>query len=199
MRIGEVIAASTTQLTAQVLTGTGKALTMPKAPPFGAFVRVALEESELDVFGVVFHAETTSVDAAHRPLALNLSRQELREQQPQIFGLLRTDFSVVVTGYREAGRYRPHLPPEPPMVHDFVYPATPDEVEALTQRLDWLRSVLQLTGAPTDELVGACLARAHAIRGHDRAFLLEAGRVLAGLLKNDYDRLRAILGRLDGG
>src|SRR5690242_8929873 len=120
-RIGEVITSSTTHLVAQALRAPEENLTMPKAPPFGSFVRVALEEGAQEIYGVVYHVETTSIDAAHRPVALNLSRQELREQQPQIFELLRTDFSVVVTGFREGGRYHQYLPPFPPQVHDFVY------------------------------------------------------------------------------
>jgi hypothetical protein len=194
-RIGEVVQSSTTHFVAQALRD-GDTLTMPKAPPFGTFVRAVLEEEDLEVYGLVYHVETTSLDAVHRPMALNLSRQELREQQPQIFGLLRTDFSVVVTGYREAGRLQQYLPPFPPMVHDFVYACTPDEVAGLTERLDFLRTVITFRQAPTDELVASCLRQAYRLRGHDRSFLTVAGRSLSNLLKNDYDRLSAIMDRL---
>lgn len=197
-RIGEVIASSTTHLVAQALRGDDAELTMPVAPPFGAFVRIALEERPQHVFGLVYHVETTSVDAAHRPTALNLSRQELREQQPQIFDLLRTDFSVVITGFRDAERYFAYLPPFPPMVHDFVYACTDEEVRALTEQLDFLRTVVQFTAAPSDELAAACLRQAHAARGHEPAFLLNAGRALSTLLRNDYDRLRSVMGRWRG-
>ncbi|MDB5101624.1 MAG: hypothetical protein JWM80_6045 [Cyanobacteria bacterium RYN_339] len=195
-RIGEVIASATTHFMAQALRDPDRGLSMPKAPPFGTFVRAHLEDEDLDVFGLVYHVETTSIDAAHRPLALNLSRQELREQQPQIFELLRTDFSLVVTGYRLDGRVHAGLPPTPPLVHDFVYACDAAEVVALTERLDFLRTLLTFAQAPTDELVAACLRGAYRLRGEDRPFLLGAGRALANLLKNDYDRLNAIMGRL---
>jgi hypothetical protein len=195
-RIGEVIASATTHFMAQALKDPERGLGMPKAPPFGSFVRAHLEEDGLDVFGLVYHVETTSIDAAHRPLALNLSRQELREQQPQIFELLRTDFSLVITGYRQDGRVSAGLPPMPPLVHDFVYACEPAEVVALTDRLDFLRTLLTFQQAPTDELVAACLRHAYRQRGEDRAFLLGAGRTLSNLLRNDYDRLNAIVGRL---
>jgi hypothetical protein len=196
IRLGEVVQSATTHFVAQALRPPEAGLTMPKAPPFGAFVRAVLEEEALEVYGLVYHVETTSIDAVHRPMALNLSRQELREQQPQIFGLLRTDFSVVVTGYREDGCFQQYLPPFPPMVHDFVYACEPDEVAALTERLDFLRTLITFRQAPTDELVASCLRQAFRLRGGDREFLMGAGRALTNLLKNDYDRLSAIMDRL---
>lgn len=196
LRVGEVVQSASTHYVAQALRAPGGALAMPKAPPFGAFVRAVLEEEALEVYGLVYHVETTSVDAVHRPTALNLSRQELREQQPQVFALLRTDFSVLVTGYREDGRLHPYLPPHPPMVHDFVYACTAQEVEALSDNLDFLRTVATFGQAPTDELVAACLRQAFRLRGGDREFLVGAARTLTNLLKNDYDRLSAILSRL---
>lgn len=195
-RIGEVISSSTTHLVAQVLKDADAGLTMPKAPPFGSFVRIGLEEEAIDVYGLVYHVETTSVDAAHRPFALNMTRQELREQQPQIFDLLRTDFSVVITAYREDGRFRQYLPPFPPQVHDFVYPCGPDEVAALTDSFEFLRTLIKFNMAPTEELVASCLRQAHRQRGGDREFLVAAGRTLSNLLRNDYDRLTAIMSRL---
>jgi hypothetical protein len=195
-RIGEVIASSTTHLMAQALRDPDEGLTMPKAPPFGSFVRVALEEQAQDVYGLVYHVETTSIDAAHRPTALNMTRQELREQQPQIFGLLRTDFSVVITGFREDGAFFPFLPPSPPMVHDFVYACSAEEIAALTETLEFLRTVIGFRQAPTDELVASCLRQAYRQRGNDRDFLLSAGRTLSNLLRNDYDRLNSVMERL---
>jgi hypothetical protein len=195
-RIGEVIASATTHFMAQALRDPDRGLSMPKAPAFGSWVRAHLEEDGLDVYGVVYHAETTSIDATHKPFALNLSRQELREQQPQIFELLRTDFSLVITGYRQDGRIRVGLPPTPPLVHDFVYACEAEEVVALTERLDFLRTLLTFAQAPSDELVAATLRHAYAKRGDDRSFLLGAGRTLSNLLKSDYDRLNAIVQRL---
>lgn len=196
-RVGEVVQSATTHYVAQALRADGEGLTMPKAPPFGSFVRAVLEEEGIEVYGLIYHVETTSIDAVHRPTALNMSRQELREQQPQIFGLLRTDFSVVVTGYQERGRTFHYLPPFPPMVHDFVYACDPEEVVALTERLEFLRTLISFRQAPTDELVASCLRQVFRLRGGDRAFMVGAGRTLTNLLKNDYDRLSAIMERLD--
>jgi hypothetical protein len=195
-RIGEVIASATTFFTAQALRDPDAGLNMPKAPPFGSFVRAHLEDEGIDVFGVVYHAETTSFDATHRPMALNLSRQELREQQPQIFELLRTDFSLVITGFRDEGRIHHYLPPCPPQVHDFVYACTVTEVAAITDSMDFLRTLITFSQAPSEELAASVIRTAYRLRGEDRTFLLAAGRTLANLLRNDYDRLGAVMQRL---
>ena len=46
---------------------------------------------------------------------------------------------------------------------------------------------------PADELASACLRQARAAHADDSAFLLRAGRTLATILANDYERLQAIL------
>ncbi len=49
-----------------------------------------------------------------------------------------------------------------------------------------------------DELAAACIRQARASRPTDAAYALRAGRQLALYLKEEYDRLRAILARIGG-
>jgi len=68
----------------------------------------------------------------------------------------------------------------------------------LTSDLGFLRPILLpsgggLAGVPADELAAACLRQARTAQAHDPGFLLRAGRALALLLSDDYDRLQAIL------
>lgn len=197
IRLGEVIGASTTTFMAQVARDAAAGLALARPPAFGSFVRAVAEEDGLESFGVVFHAETGGVDGAHRPIALDLSRQELRERQPQVFDLLRTDFQAAIVAHRRHGKLRHHLPPFPPQVHDFVFPCSPTDVLLVTGKLDFLRSLLAFTEGPADELVAAVVRQAAEARKGDRAFLLEAARMLSKLLKHDYGRLQAILGMLE--
>lgn len=197
VRLGEVIRASTTTFVAQVARDDDAGLTLPRPPAFGAFVRAVAEEDGLEAIGVVYHAETGGVDGAHRPIALDLSRRELRERQPQVFDLLRTDFAAAIVAHRVGGRLRHHLPPYPAQVHDFVHPCSEADVVLVTGKLDFLRALLNFTEGPADELVAAVIRQGQAARGGDRGFLLEAGRTLTRLLKHDYGRLSAILGMLE--
>lgn len=196
-RIGEVIRASTTAFVAQVGREPGDELALPRPPAFGSFVRAVAEDDGLEAFGVVYQAETGGVDGAHRPIALDLSRQQLRERQPQVFDLLRTDFAAAIVAHRRDGRLRHHLPPFPAQVHDFVYPCSETDVLLVTGKLDFLRALLAFSEGPADELVAAVVRQATMARGGDRAFRLEAGRTLTRLLKHDYGRLSAILAMLD--
>ena len=153
------------------------------------------------VYALVYGATTASLEPNRRPSALGFADEdEMRNQQPQIFELLRTEFSGLLIAYSE-GEGKPlrrHLPPLPPRIHGRVYPCTPDETRILTEDLSFLRSLLlpsggALAGVPSDELAAACLRLAREVHPDDQAFLLRAGRTLATLLATDYERLQAIL------
>ena len=152
-------------------------------------------------YALVYGANTASLETGRRPSALGFADEdELRARQPQIFELLRTEFSGLLIAYSEGADkgLRRHLPPKPPRIHSRVYPCDTDEVRLLTQDLGFLRGVLlpsggALSGVPFDELVAACLRQARDAQTNDRDFLLKAGKTLATLLADDYDRLQAIL------
>lgn len=152
-------------------------------------------------YALVYGANMASLEPNRRPSALGFADEdELRMEQPQIFELLRTEFSGLLIAYApgEGKALRRHLPPTPPRIHSRVYTCEPDEVRALTEDLGFLRGLLlpsggALSGVPTDELVAACLRGAREAYVNDQAFLLRAGRTLAMLLADDYDRLQAIL------
>ena len=153
------------------------------------------------VYALVFGANTSSLEPNRRPSALGFADEdEMRLQQPQIFELLRTEFSGLLIAYSEGGDkpLRRHLPPLPPRIHSRVYPCTPEETRLLTDDLSFLRGLLlpsggALAGVPSDELAAACLRMARECHADDQAFLLRAGRTLATLLAADYERLQAIL------
>ena len=153
------------------------------------------------VYALVYGANTASLEPNRRPSALGFADEdEMRLQQPQIFELLRTEFSGLLIAYSEGGDkpLRRHLPPLPPRIHSRVYPCSPEETRMLTEDLSFLRSLLlpsggALAGVPSDELAAACLRMAREAHPDDQAFLLRAGRTLATLLATDYERLQAIL------
>ena len=195
--IAEVIETATTEFLAQCLQP--QDLSYATMPPFGSWVKAVDEVSGHWVYGVVYHATTSSVDAVHRTQALGLSLDELREQQPQIFAMLKTDFRAAIVGfYQEEPRseYYQYLPPRPPQVHQPVYACGPDEIIEFTEALDFLRTLLQMSAAPVDSLVAAAIREVYQLRKGDRPWLVQAGRTLSLLLKDDYDRLRIILGQI---
>lgn len=204
--IAEVIETSTTEFLAQCLEP--EDLSFPAMPPFGSWVKAYDEASANQIYGVVYHATTSPLDSVHRARALGMSLDELREQQPQIFAMLKTEFRAVIVGYQPlaAGRngasqaalgeavYQ-HLPPRPPQVHQAVYYCEPAEIIHFSEQLDFFRTLLQTQGAP-DSLAAAALREIYRLRQADRDWLVQAGRNLSLLLKDDYDRLRVILSQV---
>ncbi|MEB3268597.1 MAG: HAS-barrel domain-containing protein [Leptolyngbya sp.] len=193
----EVVETETTGFLAQCLEP--EALNFAQMPAFGSWVQAMDEESGNCIYGVVYHATTSPLDSVHRATALGLSLAELREQQPQIFAMLKTEFRVAIVGYRAEGmgdRCYQHLPPRPPQVHQAVYRCDPEAVMAFTERLDFLRTLMDMGSAPVDGLIGAVIRTVYQMRQLDRDWLVQAGRTLNVLLKDDYDRLRVILSQI---
>ena len=195
-KVGEIISSNTVSFIAQCIKEDNENLTLPQAPYFGSFVRSQGQEIGFDIIAVVYEISTGSIDSVHRPTAMNLTREELRNQQPQIFDLLKTDFSAVVIGYIINDKVYQYTPPHPPQIHDFVYSCDAKEVSLITERMDFLRTLLNSGANMCEELVAASIRYAYASRGCNRAFLVEAGRELSTSLKDNYDRLSAILRRI---
>ncbi len=204
--IAEVIETATTEFLAQCLEP--EDLSFATMPPFGSWVKAKDEDSGNQIYAVIHHVTTSPIDSVHRARALGLSLPELREQQPQIFAMLKTEFRAVIVGYQPlaAGRngasqaalgeavYQ-HLPPRPPQVHQAVYYCEPAEIIHFSEQLDFFRTLLQTQGAP-DSLAAAALREIYRLRQADRDWLVQAGRNLSLLLKDDYDRLRVILSQV---
>lgn len=207
--IGEVVEASTTEFLAE-----SRELHAP--PPFGSFVKVgwAGEASTTSrdkntddpfesqtvlpaVYAVVHHASTTPVDAGRRLRAFWKDEESLREEQPELTEwMLVTNFRAIIIGYSNNGCMHQVLPPMPPKLLTPVHPCSPEEIRFITGRMDFLRTLAGFKNTPTEEVVAACIREADAARGGDFQFLVSAGKELASVLRDDYDRLQAIMRRL---
>lgn len=197
--IGEVLSASIMELVAecwQQQSDTGFAPDLPERPRFGSFLRVTSSDNAINIFAVVCDVSTGPQDNMHRPTALKLTRDQLRMEQPHIFALLRTEIFATTVGYSNGASYHTGLPPHPPEVHDFVYLALPDEIEAITNDLDFVRLLSRVSRVPSDELIAATIREAHTARGGSYDFLVQAGQSLAQTFRDDYDRLSSVLRKI---
>lgn len=195
-KVGEIISSNTTGFIAQCTAPDSSVLTLPQAPYFGSFVRAEGEELGFDIIAIVYEISTGSIDSVHRPTAMNLTREELRLQQPQIFDLLKTDFSAIIIGYIMDDQIYQFIPPHPPQIHDFVFSCNSKEITKITEKTEYLRTLLNSGTNLCEELVASCIRNAYKARGNNRSFLIETGRELSNLLKDNYDRLSAILRRI---
>ncbi|MEN9217333.1 MAG: HAS-barrel domain-containing protein, partial [Gloeomargarita sp. HHBFW_bins_162] len=171
--LAEVVETSTTEFCAQCLEP--PVLDFPVMPPFGCWVRSEDSETRNQIYGIVYHVSSSPIDQVHRTRALGLSLSELREQQPQIFAMLKTEFRAVIVGFRPPTRsiYYQYLPPRPPQIHQAVYQCSKEEIIAFSEQLDFLRTLTQLTAAPVDGLVGAVLRYLYEIRQADSHWLIQ--------------------------
>jgi hypothetical protein len=194
--IGEVIETATSEYLAQCLDS--EQLSFPSVPPFGSWVKAKDEESDNIIFGVVTHATTSPIDSVHRARALGLSLDQLRQQQPQIFAMLKTEFKVSLVGFEtnQGQSLYQYFPPRPPQIHQAVYQCDAQEVLRFSQKLDFLRILLQVSYIPVEPLIAAVIREIYFLRASDRNWLVRVGRQLSVLLKDDYDRLSYILSQI---
>lgn len=190
-KIGEVIEASTRELMAECYE-------LYDTPPFGSFVKTT--DGAIDIFGVVNNAVTESIEPGRRPVARGKNETdeaEIYRQNPQLSKLLRTEFNVIVVGYREKDNIYQYLPPRPARVHSFVYLCNNDELREFTSSLNFL-SMLINTGMPgiADELIAACIRSSAQAYDDKHNFLVTAGKQLVVLLNGELHRLDAILRRI---
>ncbi|MEL4894727.1 HAS-barrel domain-containing protein [Crocosphaera sp. Alani8] len=203
--IAEVIETSTTQFLAQCLEP--EDLSFPVMPPFGSWLKSLDEESGNKIIAVVTYATTTPIDSVHRARALGLSLTELREQQPQIFAMLKTEFKATIVGFESyqnaengnghnLGKVYQYLPPRPPQIHQAVYRCEVAEIINFSEQVEFLRILMQVRDAPVDALMAAAIRDIYLLRKGDKDWLVKVGRTLSILLRDDYDRLQYIFSQV---
>jgi hypothetical protein len=149
------------------------------------------------IYAVVHSASTISTEPGRQPRAYWKDEEQLAREQPELSEwLLVTKFQAIIIGYGRNGSIRQYLPPQPPKIHTRVYECAPEEIGLLTGRLDFIRTLINSHSAPSDEVVAACIREAAAARGWDEEVIVAAGKELASLLTDDYERLQAIMRRV---
>lgn len=149
------------------------------------------------IYAVVYQATTTSVDSSRKLRAYWKGEEQLKEEQPELSEwMLVTNFRAIIIGYSTNGRVCQFLPPQPPKLLTQVEPCTPEEVKYITSRMGFLRTLANSRSAPTEEVIAACIREASGAWSNDEEFLIAAGKELATLMKDDYDRLQAIMRRV---
>jgi hypothetical protein len=189
-RVGEVVEACTTDFIAQCYE-------LYQSPPLGCLVKTRWD-SDAELYGVVYKVLTAGIEPGRRPIARGkneLNEDEIYRSSPQLLKLLKSEFNVLVIGYKQADIMFQHLPPKPARIHGFVHLCSPDEVKRFSRSLDFLGLMLKSRlDIPVEELVGASLREMGRDYGPEKhAFLVSAGKELATLLAADYIQLKAIL------
>lgn len=172
-------------------------LDYPSVPPLGSWVTVH-ESEDVKIIGIVIWAEVGVPDAFHRPTVLGLTVEQIKQEQPQIFGLIRSCLKILSVGMVNGEKIFYGIPPKPPQLHQPVYLASPHLIEKFCQQgVGWLEILINSDKPAIDAVIAASLRHSYQCLGRDRAWLIQAGRQLNIWLRDDYDRLRRILGQLN--
>ena len=190
-RVGEVIEASTTDFVAQCYE-------LYQSPPLGSLVKT--RDEPVDLYGIVYHATTGSLEPGRRPIARGkdeASEEDIYRSSPQLTRLLRSEFSALVVGHRQGEKLYHYLPPKPARIHGFVYLCGLEEVKEFSQSFAFLTILLNSRlPVSVEEIIAATLRQMGQAYDDPRPFLVAAGKELAVLLGGQFNQLKAILGRL---
>ena len=190
-RVGEIIEASTAGFTAQCYE-------LYELPPLGRLVKTG--DGEVDIYGIVCHATTGSLEPGRRPIARGkdeATEADVYQSSPQLAKLLRSEFSALVVGHKTRESINQYLPPGPARIHGFVYQCSADEVKEFGRSLAFLNMLVSAhLPVAVDEIVPAALRLMSQSQEDPHAFLVAAGKELAVMLGGQFNQLRAILGRL---
>jgi hypothetical protein len=190
-RIAEVIEASTTEFVAQCYE-------LYQLPPLGGLVKTV--DTPVELYGIVYNATTASIEPGRRSIARGKDEKDeaaIYQSNPQLLKLLRSEFAALVVGHRQGDKLNHYLPPTPARIHGFVYLCPTEEVREFSQSLVFLNILLRSSlPVSVEELTGASLRQMSQAYDDRRAFLLAAGKELAVMLSHDFNRLKAILGRI---
>lgn len=192
--IGEVIEASSTMW----VTG---AYALLNAPPFGALIKAGCHESDVCIYGLVYDIRTGSREPNGRAMVRGGRRydgsefydDQIYSEHPDLAAVLQTEWSALIVGYKYNDRINYHLPPQPPTVHYSVDLCDEHDLAEFTASCDYFRMVLKSPAVPSEDLLGTTLRHAAELQTNRHAYELKAGRELARILRDDYDRLRTIV------
>lgn len=189
-RIGEVIAASTSEFTAQCYR-------LYEAPAIGSLV---LCGEQTQTYGIVCDATTQSIDPSRAaiPRGMNASTEaEVLCSNPQIERLLHTQFRAIVVGYRNGGNIRRYPPLNAPRMYSFVRECDATELKEFSGSHEFLATLLNAPMNGPDHVIASFLRHAGAAHADAHEYLVSAGKSLAGSLSGQLPRLSGILRSLE--
>lgn len=191
IRVGEVTRSDTAGFTAQCYE-------LDQFPPLGGLVKT--RNADTEVYGIVFYASTTGIEPGRKPLARGkneISEETVYKSSPQLAKLLKSEFEALIIGHRFDNKVFHYLPPKPAPIHSFVYLCSTQDVKEFSQSFEFLNTLLNSTiPLPREELIGATLRRMSPVQEDQHAFIVAAGKHLATILSNDFNRLKIILERI---
>jgi hypothetical protein len=155
------------------------------APEFGLWVK-AYDARKRIIYGLVYDVSVDDDAFVRQLVAAGVQSAEVIEDQRQNRQVLLS-VMVLIVGCGQEDQIYHRLPPQPPGTLSEIYRCPDAEILRFTARQDWLRTVLGAADVPVEQLLGAAVRAAAAVRPPDQRdpYLIEAGRELVRLLAMD--------------
>jgi hypothetical protein len=193
LRHGEVIETSTLGFLAE-------SDRLHQLPHLGELVRARISD-EWEAYAVVAFGETGAIDSGRHAVRRGTPEttdQQIYSQHPELPHVLRTVFRSASVGYLGERGVRYDLPPLPVPLHYGVHPCTAEQTIGFTANPAYLSTLLAFRGEVDPEhLIAAHLRWVDEQLDDGHAWLGQACRLLARLMRRDYDRLVQILESVD--
>ena len=190
--IGEVIESS---LSAAI----GQCWRWNNLPTFASLIE--LENNNQRIFGCVTDIRTESTDPSRKPFAYQKTEEELLSQQPQIFELLKSTFTIQILGYQEATSKSMffQVPPQPCKIHSFIRPVNEKTFAEIVSHPESFSLLFSFCDNPTrlEELLLALLCTIHRKNLLTKDFFRSFYENFAILNNNNYKRVKIFFERLE--
>ena len=166
-------------------------------PSFGEFIAVRGETRT--IYALVHYVHTDFGDMPRRPTPFKKTLAELKREQPQIFEFLASTFMCIPIAYTRKAITIHALPPEPPRIHEFIFPLTITELEILFDKKYFLMHVfgMQQQLSNIDELLLACIRFVHQKKQFPLPYYVDLLDTYALLVNNEYKRVKLFAQRLE--
>ena len=193
-RIGEVIETSTAGYWAE-------SDKLHEMPALDELVKVQLPDGSI-AYGIATFGQTGGLDPSRRAVrrgSADVSDAEIYARHPELDHVLRTIFRVTAVGYIRGEEVRHTLPPLPVPLHYSVHACDRAEVRRFCRTPSYFPAVLNYRGEISAEDVLAAHLRwvNDQLDDGEHAWLDDASRRVARLMKRDYDRLVTLLESID--
>ena len=193
LRHGEVIETSTVGFVAE-------SDRLHHLPQLGELVRARIND-DWTAFAVVAFGETGAIDQGRRAVRRGSPESadaDVYQRHPELDHILRTVFHAAAVGYDSERGIQHTLPPLPVPLHFGVQPCPPSDVARFCKNPQYLSALLAFHGeVNTEQLLAAHLRWVDANLDDEHAWLRDACRLLARLMRREYDRLVLILESVD--
>lgn len=194
-RIGEVVTSETTTLVAESKNSS-------IMPLLGEFCLIEYKKDL--IVGIVSHQGYEPKDL-RMPLALGLTPDELRTEQPQIANQIRNLFHILILGCLqdiEPIHFIPFLPASPAPIHSFIFQLdTKNEQMMMTDNGFWLALIDEVRKDESFDhlflaLVGRQLQINNGNKNESWDLLHKIGRMVAKGLHDQTARMNSLLRRM---